>query len=451
MDIVKENVDKLNAVLKVSVEKSDYEEKVEDILKDYRRKAQLKGFRQGKAPMGIIRKMYYVPVVADEVNKLVSESLFEYLRNEAIHILGEPLPRKEEGKQIDFEKDEAFEFEFEIGLSPELKLEVTEKDKYPYYTLKIEKKYLEEYKEEVAKRYGEFVSVDSAGDDELIKCDLVKVDKTGNEVENGIRTEDVSMSLDMMKDADQKVLFNGVKKGAEVIFDVKKAFPNDTEVASMLRIHKEEIPLIDGSFKCTVNDIQKFEKAPFDQELFDKVYGEGNVASEEEFDDKLKEEMKARYEQESEYRFGIDVREALLKKAKVELPVDFLKRWLVETNENLTEEQIEKDFSDYEDDFRWQLVKDHLITKYEIKVTPEEVKDAAKNVARSQYYQYGITDIPEEYLDSYANELLSKKEEVRRISDRKLEEKLINFIKNTVKVEDKSITVEKFRKLFDNK
>lgn len=451
MDIVKENIDKLNAVLKVSVEKKDYEEKVEDILKDYRRKAQLKGFRQGKAPMGIIRKMYYVPVVADEVNKLVSESLFDYLRNEDIRILGEPLPKKEEGRQIDFEKDDAFEFEFEIGLSPELKLEISEKDKLPWYKIKIEKKYLDEYKEEVAKRYGEFISVDVAGDDELIKCDLVKVDKEGNEVENGIRADDVSMSLDMMKDTDQKLLFKGVGKDETVIFDVKKAFPNETEVASMLRINKDEIPLIDGSFKCTIKDIQKFEKATLDQELFNKVYGEDAVKSLEEFEDKLKEEMNVQYERDSDYRFSIDARESLLKKARVELPVEFLKRWLVETNENLTAEQIEKDFSDYEDDFRWQLVKDHLVKKHDIKVTPDEIKQDAKDLARSQYYQYGITDIPDEYLDSYANEMLSKKEEVRRISDRKLEEKLINFIKNTVKIDEKQITVEKFRKLFDNK
>ena len=191
--------------------------------------------------------------------------------------------------------------------------------------------------------------------------------------------------------------------------------------------------------------------AAVNKELFDKIYGEDVVKTEEEFDAKLKEEMAKQFERDSEYRFSIDVRDTMLKKAKVELPVEFLKRWLVETNENLTAEQVEEDFSNYEDDFRWQLIKDHLIKQQEIAVNEEEVLESAKEVARNQYYQYGIMDIPEEYLENYAKELLSKKEEARKIADRKLEEKLVNFIKNTVKVEDKEITTDKFKKLFDTK
>jgi len=451
MNITKENVDKLNALLTVTVEKSDYQEKVDKILRDYRRNANIKGFRQGNAPMGMIRRMYYVPVLADEVNKLVSESLFEYLNKEDIQILGEPLAKQNEEKSIDFEKDEEFEFRFELGLSPEIKMEITEKDKFPWYNIKVAKKELDEYKENVAKRYGEFVSVDAAGDDELIKCNLVKVDKEGNEVENGISVDDVSMSLEMMKDTDQQLLFKGAKKGEEIIFDVKKAYPNDTEVASLLRINKDEIPMIDGTFKCVVNDVQKFEKAEINQDLFDKLYGEGEVKTEKEFDDKLKEEMKAQYERDSDYRFGIDVKEILVKKAKIDLPEEFLKRWLVETNENMTTEQVEDEFSKSEDEFRWQLIKDHLYKAHDIKVDENEVKEGAREAARAQYQQYGIMDIPDEYLDNFANEILSKKEEARRIAERKLEEKLLNFIKNTAKVEDKEVSVDKFRKLFDTK
>ncbi len=451
MNIVKENVDKLNAILKVSIEKADYEENVENVLKDQRRKAQVKGFRQGKVPMGMIKSMYFVPVLAEEVNKLVSESLYNYLQTEELRILGEPMAKANEENKIDFEKDENFEFEFEIGLSPEINIEISEKDKYPYYKIKVGKKEFEEYKDSVAKKYGEFINVDAAGDDELLKCTLVKVNSEGEEVEEGIRTEDVSMSLDMMKDTDQKLLFNGAKKGEEIVFDVKKAYPDDTEIAALLRIDKGEIPLIDGKFKCIISEVQKFEKATFNKELFDKVYGEDLVKTIDEFDEKLKGEMATQYERDGEYRFSIDVRETLLKKAKVELPIEFLKRWLVETNENLTAEQIEKDFGEYEDDFRWQLIKDHLIKQQDIKVSEEEVMESAKDVARNQYHQYGIMDIPDEYLDNYAKELLSKKEEARKIADRKLEEKLVNFIKNMVKIDDKEITTDKFKKLFDTK
>ena len=451
MNITKENVDKLNALLTVTVEKSDYEGKVDKVLKDYRRNANIKGFRQGNAPMGMIKRMYYVPVLADEVNKLVSESLFEYLNKEDIRILGEPLAKKNEEKTIDFEKDENFEFQFELGLSPEIKTEITEKEKFPWYKIKVAKKELDEYKENVAKRYGEFISVDAAGDDELIKCNLVKVNKDGEEVEDGISVEDVSMSLEMMKDTDQQLLFKGAKKGDEIIFDVKKAYPNDTEVASLLRINKEEIPMIDGKFKCVINDVQKFEKAEINQDLFDKLYGEGEVKSEKEFEEKLKEEMKAQYERDSDYRFGIDVKEILVKKAKIDLPEEFLKRWLVESNDNMNTEQVEEEFSKSQDEFRWQLIKDHLYKTHDIKVDENEVKEGAREAARAQYQQYGIMDIPDEYLDNFANEILSKKEEARRIAERKLEEKLLNFIKNTAKVEEKEVSVDKFRKLFETK
>ena len=401
MNITKENVDKLNAVLTVNVEKADYQEKVEKVLKDYRRNANIKGFRQGMAPMGMIKKMYYVPVLADEVNKLVSESLFEYLQNEDIKILGEPMAKKDEEKVIDFEKDESFEFQFELGLSPEITMEVTEKEKFPYYTIKIAKKELEDYKENVAKRYGEFVSVEAADNSELIKGTLVKVNKEDQEVEDGIRVEDISMSLDMMKDEDQKLLFKAATKGAEIIFDVKKAYPNDTELAALLKIQKEEIPLIDGRFKCIIGDIQGFEKAEINQELFDKIYGEGNVKSVEEFEEKLKEEMRKQYDREGEYRFAVDVKENMVKKAKLELPVEFLKRWLLETNENMTQEQVDQEFDGYESDFKWQLIKDHLYKVHEIKVDQDEVKESAKELALAQYQQYGIMDVPEEYLESY--------------------------------------------------
>lgn len=451
MNITREDTDKLNALLTVTVEKSDYEEKVDKVLREYRRNANLKGFRQGNAPMGMIKRMYYVPVLAEEVNKLVSESLFDYISKEELRILGEPMAKQDEEKTIDFEKDENFEFQFELGLSPEINLEVTEKDKFPYYRIKIDKKELEEYRDNVAKRYGEFISVDTAGDSELIKGNLVKVNQEGEEAEGGINVEDISMSLDMIKDDSQQKLFKGAKKGDEIIFDVKKAYPNDTEVASLLRIDKDEVALIDGTFKCVINDIQKFDKAEINQELFDKVYGEGVVKSEDEFTEKLKEDMARQYERESDYRFGIDVRDTLIKKAKLDLPVDFLKRWLLETNENMTSEQVESEFSNYEDDFRWQLIKDHLYKVHDIKVDEQEIRDSAKEVARAQYQQYGIMDIPDEYLDSYANELLSKKEEARRITDRKLEEKLLNFIKNTAKLDEKEISVDKFKKLFDTK
>jgi len=449
MNITLENTDKLNAMLTLKVEEGDYSERVNTTLKDYRKQARVDGFRPGMVPMGIIKKMYYTPVMVDEVNKLVSESLFNYLKDNDVRILGEPLAHKAEEQNVDFENDSEFEFKFDLGLAPELSLEVTAKDKVPFYKIKVDKKQQDEYKEQLFQRYGEFTAVDKASDSELIKGTLVKVDKEGNEVENGILVEDVSMSLDMMKDDDQKLLFSGVAGGDEVVFDVKKAYPNDTEVASLLRIDKTEVAMLEGTFKCRINEVMKFDKAKAGKEFYDKVYGEGEVKTAEEFTKRVSEEIALNYERESEYRFMVDARETLVKKAKIDLPVEFLKRWMVETNEQLTEDQVKEDFAKYEDDFRWQLIKEYLLKQQDIKVSEEEALEAAKGMALNQYMQYGISNVPEDYLENYAREMMSKPEEARKFYEQKGEEKLIEYIKSTVKLDEKEVSSEKFRKLYE--
>lgn len=449
MKITIENTDKLNSVLNLKVEETDYSERVEKVLRDYRRQAKVDGFRPGKVPMGIIKKMYHTPVLVDEVNKLVSESLFEHLKENNVNILGEPLARQNPDQKIDFENDKEFEFQFDLGLAPEINIEVSAKDKIPYYKIKIEKKQIDEYKDSLLGRYGEFITVDKAGKDELIKGSLVKVDKEGNEVENGLRVDEVSMSLDMMKDDDQRVLFSGAAAGDSVVFDLKKAYPNDTEVASMLRIDKTEVAMLEGTFKSVIKEVQKFEKAKVGQEFYDKVYGEGEVKTAEEFTKRVSDEIALNYENESEYRFTFDARAVLIKKAKIDLPVEFLKRWMVEANENITEEQVADDFDKYEDDFRWQLIKEFLLKQQDIKVTEEEALTAAKGAALNQYMQYGISNVPDDYLENYAKEMMTKPEEARKFYEQKGEEKLMAYIKSSAKVEDKEVTSDKFRKLYE--
>jgi len=291
--------------------------------------------------------------------------------------------------------------------------------------------------------------VDKAGNDELIKGSLVKVDKEGKELENGIRVDNISMSLEMMKDDDQRVLFSGAAGGDQVVFDVKKAFPNDTELASLLRIDKTEVAMLEGTFKCFIDEVNKFERAVTGQEFYDKVYGEGEVKTEEEFTKRVTEEISLNYERESEYRFMVDAREALIKKAKIDLPVEFLKRWMVETNEQITEEQVAEDFDKYEDDFRWQLIKEHLLKQQDIKVSEEEALEAAKAMVLNQYMQYGMSNVPEEYLENYAKEMMAKPEESRKFYEQKGEEKLISFIKSIAKLDEKEVSSEKFRKLYE--
>ncbi len=449
MNITNQKIDDLNAVVSVKLGPDDYQGKVEVVLKDYRKKANIPGFRPGMVPMGLVKKLYYKPVLAEEINKLVSENLMNYIRDEKIKMLGEPLPHQDDSKVIDFDKDSEFEFSFDLGLFQEFSLNISEKDKISYYTIKIEDSVVEEYKNNVTKRFGDFAPVDAAGKDELIKGNLVQIDSAGNVGEEGIRAENISISLDMMKDDSVKKLFKGKKAGESVNFDLRKAYPSDVELSSLLRIDKELAANVTGEFRLEIAEILEFKKHELNQELFDKVYGEGIVKSEAEFLEKLVEELKVNYERESNYKFAIDTKDYLIKKAKLALPVEFLKRWILETNEKMTADQIEKEFADYEKEFQWQLIKDQLIKENDIKVSEEELLEYAVTLARNQFYQYGLFNVPEEHILSYAKEQLGKKEEARRLFEQKFEENIYKLLREKVKLDKKETTAEKFKKLVE--
>lgn len=450
MNITNQKIDDLNSVVSIKLVQDDYQSKVDVVLKDYRKKAKIDGFRPGMVPMGLVKKLYYKPVLAEEINKLISENLMNYIRDEKINILGEPLPHKDENKVIDFDKDTEFEFSFDIGNYKDFTLNVSDKDKIAYYTIKIEDKVIEEYRENVTKRFGDFVAVETAGKDELLKGNLSQVKDDGDLSEEGIRAENISMSLDMVKDETVKALFKGRKSGDSVDFDLRKAFPSDVEISSLLRIDKDLAAAVTGNYRLDIKEILEFKKHEINQDLFDKVYGENQVKSEEEFNEKLVSELKANYERESDYKFAIDVKDFLIKKAKPELPVEFLKRWILESNEKMTAENLEKEFGDYEKEFQWQLIKDQLSRENEIKVSEEELLEYAVTLAKNQFYQYGLFNVPEEHIISYAKEQLGKKEEARRLFEQKFEDKIYKLLKEKVKLDKKEVIVEKFKEMFEN-
>lgn len=450
MNITNQKIDNLNSVVSIKIQPEDYQTKVENVLKDYRKKAKIDGFRPGMVPMGMVKKLYYKSALAEEINKLVSENLMNYIRDEKLRILGEPLPHIDEQKSIDFDKDSEFEFSFDLGLYEEFSLNLSDKDKISYYNIKVDDAALNEYKDNVLKRFGGFKPVDAAGNDELLKGNLVQVDDKGAEQADGIRAENISMSLDMMKDDKVKKLFKGKKAGESLVFNLRKAYPNDTEISSLLKIDKELAASITGDFRIDIAEVLEFAKHEINQELFDKVYGENVVKSEAEFDQKLRDDLAANYESESNYKFAIDAKEYLLKKAKVALPVDFLKRWILEANEKMTPELLDKEFADYEKEFQWQLIKDQLIRENELKVSEEELLEYSVTMAKNQFYQYGLYNVPEEHIVQYAREQLAKKEEARRLYEQKFEDKIYSFMKETVKLDKKETTAEKFKKLFEN-
>lgn len=449
MNITKTNIDDLNAVIKLQIVKEDYESQVNDVLKDYRKKANINGFRQGKVPMGVIKKMYGTPVLADEVNKLLSQELMKYIRENDLKILGEPLPNETEQKEIDWEKDTDFEFAFDIALTPEYTLNLSKRDKMTFFKIAVDEKMIENGVEMHARRFGSNEPAEAVEEKELLKGNYAQVDAEGNLVEGGITSNDVAISLEYMADEDAKKKFVGTKKDDVVVFNPAKAFANKTDLASMLNISKEEAETLDADFQFTITEINKFVNAELNQELFDKVFGEGTVSSEEEFKNRIKEDIEKQLVNDSDYKFLIDAKEKLVKKAKMELPEAFLKRWIIATNKEMTEEQVEKDFANYVDEFKWQLIKTRLTEENELKVEQEEVMEFAKQQALMQFQQYGMMDVPEEYLTNYAQQMMQNQEEQRKIYERMMDNKIVEYLKGAIKIEEKEVSTEEFNKMFE--
>jgi len=451
MNIVKENTDALNAVIKLNVIKEDYEKKVEDKLKDYRRKANIPGFRPGKVPAGMIKKMYYKPVLAEELNKIVSESLFKYIYDEKLEILGEPLPtEKEDEKPIDFDNDTEFDFSFDIGLSPEIELKISTKDKIPYYKIKVDKDAIEKSMDNIAQRYGSFKTIDTVNEKSVLKGEIKQLDENGAPMENGHKNEESSISVAVIKDDSIKKEFLGKKKDDILKFDLKKAFPNDTEIAAILRIDKDKATDITGEFEFAIQEVTEYEKAEVNKELFDKAYGEGTVTTEEEFRNKISEELKNIYKADSDYKFNMDAIDHFIKKHKLELPIEFLKRWMLKSNEDkFTAEELEKDFPKFEKDLKWQLIRNKITKENNIEVNEEEALAQSKKLVLNQYRQYGISDLPDDILTNSANQVLQNEQEKRRVYEMVSDQKVFQYLKESVKLDEKEITLEKLGKLFE--
>ncbi len=451
MNINRNEIDELNSVLKIVIEKQDYEERVEKTLRDYRRKAKIDGFRPGMVPFGLISKMYRKPVLVEEVNNILNETLTKYIVDEKLNLLGEPLPHETSQQKIDWDNDTSFEFIVDIALAPDFDVQVTSKDKFTYYEIKVDDKIRNEYIEKYASRLGSLKEVNASVENSVIRADLSQVDDEGTVIEEGIRVEDGSIDIQTIREEKIKQRFIGLQKDSELIVNLKKAFPNKADIAGLLKIKNEEVDLINGEFKLIVRSVSNFEKAEINQEFYDRLFGKDVVKTADEFKAKMDNVIKSELGRDSEYKFRLDIREYFIARFKKNLPEDFLKRWLLEVNkEKFTMEQIEKDFKHFIEDLKWQLIKDKLGKNNDLRITEEELLDFAKGYTRLQFSQYyGISDLPDEHLTNYAKELLKKDEERRKLSERKFEEKIIDFIKMTAKLDRKEISYEKFNKLLE--
>jgi trigger factor len=449
MNITKENIDDLNAVLKIQVEKADYEESVDKVLRDYRKKANIRGFRPGMVPIGLIKKMYGKAVQIDEINKTVTENIQKYLTDEKIEILGDPLPRIDENEKIDFDTQESFTFSFDLGLAPEFELKISKKNKVNYYEIDADEKMKNDYLENYTRRYGRFEKADLSDEKDMLKGKIEALDESGNTKPEGLFADDTTLSIDVIKDKKIKKQFIGKAEGDTIDFDLRKALPNDYEIAGLLKKQKDEVTGIDGKFRLTVNEVSRFHPAEMNQELFNRIYGEGIVTSEEEFRKKIEEEITANLRQESDYKLSMDLKKLAIEKTEFQLPEEFLKRWLIKVNEKTTSEQIEKEFDSFRQDLKWQLIRNKVARMNEIKITEEELQQEAEKITRAQFRQYGLFYATDEQMVNYAKETLKREEDAKRIADKILEEKVIGLFRDMVKLENKTVTIEEFNKLFE--
>ena len=452
MDINKEQIDELNAQLKIQLTEEDLNPKIEASLTDIRKKAQLKGFRPGRVPMGLVKKMYGKSVVAEEVNKMVSESLTKYLSDEKLEIIGEPIPSENQGT-IDFDTQKEFNFSFDLGLRPEFELKLNKKMKYPYYDIQIDDELINKYIDSHADRHGKLESIDKVTENAFIKGEIVQIDAEGNVVEEGIKKEESSISITHIKDEDTKKSFLSSKKGDVIKIDVTKTFAGESEISMVLGIDKEAVADLEPNFQYTIKEITEFIKSEVNEELFEKVFPEQEVKTEEDFKNKIKDEIKQSTVKDSDYKFSLDAREKLIDKTDIPLPEDFLGRWLKLRDEKkeMTEEQFNEAFPNLLRSFKWQLILDKIIKDNDIKVEPEEVKDLAVELTEMQFQQYyGVPagSFPREQMEQYATEMfLKKEEEVKKLYDKKYEDKVVQIVKESVKLDNKEVTVDEFNKM----
>ena len=448
MKVSFENPDKINALLTITVEEDDYKNDVEKTLKDYRRKANVPGFRPGQAPMGMIKRQFGASVKMDAINKIVGNEIQKYIADNKVQMLGEPLASEKQEPQ-DLEKAGPYTFMFDIAVAPEFDVELSDKDTIDYYSIDVDDELVNRQVEMFASRTGKYEDAETYAEGDMLKGDLRELDENGNTKEGGLTVEAAVLMPNYIKADDQKKLFDGAKAGDIITFDPRKAYPEgDTEISALLKIKKEEVAEHTGDFSYQITQIQRFQNHAVDQELFDQTFGEGVVKSEEEFRRKIGEGLKVQLGRDSDYKFLLDVRKYVEDKVgQLTYPDALLKRIMLQNNKDKGQEFVDKNYEASLKELSWSLMRSKLSEKAGVKVNDDDVKNAARETARVQFAQYGMSNVPEEYVDNYANELLKKQETVQNFVDRAGDVKLTEAVKNVVKLNEKHISLDDFNKM----
>ena len=441
MNITFENADKVNGLMTITVEENDFKEAVEKTLKDYRKKANVPGFRPGQVPMGMIKRMYGTAVKMDAINRVVGQEMYKYVKDNNIQMLGEPLPH-EGNEAVDIEKPAPYTFQFDLAVAPEINVKLSGHDKIDYLTIDVDDKLIDQQVRMYASRGGSYQKADDYQDNDMLKGDLRELDK-----ENGIELSEALVMPTYIKDENQKKLFEGSKLGDIITFNPRKAYQSDAELASLLKVDKADLGFHTGDFTYQITEISRFTPAEANPEPFDQVYGKDAVKDEKEFRERVAEEIKAQLQQNSDWKFLQDLRAHCEKKAgKLTWPDELLKRIMKQNNPDKGDDYVEKNYEGSVKELTWHLIKEQLVSANDIKISDDEVKAAAREAARAQFAQYGMSNVPDEYLDNYAQDMLKKEENVQGFVDRAIDQKLIEVMKNVVKLNEKTVSLDEFNK-----
>ncbi len=449
MNIQFECADKVNGLMTITIEQADYQEQVDKKLKDYRKKAQVPGFRPGMVPMGLIKRQYGMAVKVDEVNRILSDKLFEYVRQNNIQMLGEPLPNEERQQPQDLQGDGPFVFVFDIAVAPEFTAELTDKDKIDYYDIKVDDKIIDEQVQMFQSQTGEFVEVQEWSGNDTLKGDLRQLDADGNTLEGGLEVEGGMVMPSYVKGEDEKKKFEGAKPGDIIVFNPKKAYPdNDAEVAALLKVDKDQVKDLESDFSFQITEIRHFQPHAVDQELFDRIFGEGNVTDEASFRQKIADGIKPQFVGNSDFKFLQDVRKYMEEKVgELQFPEAILKRVMLQNNKDKGAEFVEKNFEGSIKELKWHLIKEQLVNACQVKVEDADLKQVAKGAVRQQFAQYGMNNVPDDVLENYAEEQLKKRENIEGYVERAIDVKLMQALKQVVKLNVKEVTFDEFNKM----
>lgn len=449
MNVTRENVDELNAILKVEVAKEDYEKKVNDVLSNYRKQANIPGFRKGKVPMGMIKKQYGPSVLGDELNKLVNDALYNYIQENEIDILGNPIPKNDADVKGDFNNPSDFEFTYEIGLAPEFEVKLSGRNKYDYVKVKADDKVVDQEIDNMRRRYGKLSAGETVTENDLVMGQFVELVKKDVIKEGGVMNSS-TISMEFVEDETTRKKLLGAKVGDAVMVNPEKVSRGGKDTAAMLGVKEEELADLSKKFQFTVNEIKQMELAELNQELFDKLFGEGAIKSEEELRARIAGDLERVWSNDSDRLLATNITKDLIAKTEFELPNTFLKRWIQMSqpqDKPVSMEEIEAQYEGYQDNLKWQLIQGKIFKANDIKIEREEALEYTKGLMAQQYAQYGMPTPEDQELTEVSQKVLANQEEAQRVYDMLADQKLTAYFKDTVKLTEKEVSFDEFVKL----